>query len=50
MTSVLSAYARNDNHGGRRKTAVLCRQSDDSSPIDSDALGHVGGDACWGTV
>ena len=42
-TSVLSTYARNDNQGGRRRTAVLRRQSDDSSRTHRDALGRFGG-------
>ena len=51
-TSVLSTYARNDNQGGRRKTAVLRRQSDDSSRIDRDALGRFwgGGNVRLGAV
>ena len=42
-TRVLSTYARNDNQGGRRKTAVLRRQFDDSRRIDRDTLGRFGG-------
>ena len=42
-TSVLSTHARNDNQSGRRKTAVLRHQSDDSRRIDRDALGRVRG-------
>ena len=37
LPSVLSTYARNDNQGGRRRTAELRRQSDDNSRIDRDA-------------
>ena len=44
MTWVLSTYARHDNKCRRRKTAVLRRQSDDSSRIDRDAFGRFGGD------
>ena len=40
LTSVLSTDARNDNQGGSWRTAVLRRQSDDSSRIDRDALGR----------
>ena len=35
LRSVLSTDARNDNQRGRRRTAVLRRQSDDSSRIES---------------
>ena len=44
---MLSTYARNDNQGERRRTAVLRRQSDDSSRIDRDALGRGGGGDEW---
>lgn len=48
LTSV-STDARNNNQGGRRRTAKLRRQSDDSR-IDCDAIGRVGGgNARWGT-
>ena len=43
LPSVLSTYARNDNKGGRRRTAALRHQSDDSSRIDRDPLGRFGG-------
>ena len=43
LAEVLSTDARNDNQGGRRRTAVLRRQSDDSRRIDRDALGRFRG-------
>ena len=43
LQPVLSTYARNDNEDGRRRTAVLRRQSDDRRRIDRDALGRFGG-------
>ena len=40
---MLSTDTCNGNQDGTRRTVVLRRQSDDSSRIESDALGRFGG-------